>query len=375
MAGRRAVLTIATVALVIGGTAPLAATADTTASAGGWTVVSSPNVNSDAHHLSAVSAESATDAWAVGHYRNSAMQFQTLTERWNGAVWSVVASPNVGSGYNFLSGVTAIAPTDVWAVGYYLTATFESRPLIQHWNGIRWSVIASPNPGAGEYRLSAVTAVSSTDVWAVGGGPRPLIEHWNGTAWSIASLPAVTGDTATLFGVAARSGSSVWAVGETTLGYGAVDALALQWNGHSWAIHPTPDVDSSLTGVVATSGKAVWSVGGQGRSTRTLAERWTPSAWRMAATPTPTTSSLTGVAARSGTDVWAVGTEYLTPGTLIEHWNGVRWAASPSPRVGLASPLSGVAAAPDGTLWAVGGFYPGSGLQEQTLILRGPATG
>ena len=42
---------------------------------------------------------------------------QTLIEHWNGTTWSVVASPNVGTQLNGLNGVTAVSTSDIWAVG------------------------------------------------------------------------------------------------------------------------------------------------------------------------------------------------------------------------------------------------------------------
>ena len=61
-----------------------------------------------------------------------------------------------------------------------------------HWDGTSWSLIPSPDPGggdAGASQLFAVSAVSPTDVWAVGLytgdiAIDTLILHWDGTAWS-----------------------------------------------------------------------------------------------------------------------------------------------------------------------------------------------
>jgi hypothetical protein len=42
----------------------------------------------------------------------------TLIEHWNGSAWTIVPSPNVGSGNNSLAAVAARSANDVWAVGY-----------------------------------------------------------------------------------------------------------------------------------------------------------------------------------------------------------------------------------------------------------------
>jgi hypothetical protein len=63
----------------------------------------------------------------VGIYRTGSGVWNTLIEQWNGASWSVVASPNVGSQDNFLHGVAAItSSSNVWAVGGYLTISEQT---------------------------------------------------------------------------------------------------------------------------------------------------------------------------------------------------------------------------------------------------------
>jgi hypothetical protein len=59
-----------------------------------------------------------------------------------------------------------------------------------------WRVVASPNVGGerADDRLSAVSVVSASDVWAVGSSPHAnggstLVEHWDGSAWTIVPSP------------------------------------------------------------------------------------------------------------------------------------------------------------------------------------------
>src|SRR5215467_14421256 len=68
--------------------------------------------------LTGVSADSASDAWAVGSAGSSA-----LILHWNGTSWARVPSPRPSSKYNALSGVSAVSPTDAWAVGTYVSNT------------------------------------------------------------------------------------------------------------------------------------------------------------------------------------------------------------------------------------------------------------
>src|SRR5581483_4280598 len=100
--------------------------------------------------------------------------------------WNVVASPNNGT--SVLSGIATIAANDIWAVGSSSPSNkIYSKTLIEHWDGTNWSIIKSPNVPAVSNGLSGVTAVSATDIWAVGstqarnGKGGALIEHWDGT--------------------------------------------------------------------------------------------------------------------------------------------------------------------------------------------------
>jgi hypothetical protein len=63
----------------------------------------------------------------------------TLILGWNGTAWSQVSSPSPGPASNVLTGVSADSATDAWAVGSYLSKSVRDT-LILHWNGTAWSV-------------------------------------------------------------------------------------------------------------------------------------------------------------------------------------------------------------------------------------------
>jgi len=129
-----------------------------------------------------VAALSTNDVWAVGTYGTISLP-QTLTEHWDGSAWSIVPSPNMGTGGNYLQGVAAISANDVWAVGQY--AAFAAlQTLVEHWNGSAWSIVPSPNASDFNNTLNGVAAISANDVWAAGGynnDPmyRTLVERYN----------------------------------------------------------------------------------------------------------------------------------------------------------------------------------------------------
>ena len=127
----------------------------------------SPTVGSGPNELHGVRAFSPSDAWVVGHSYSGTGYPITLTEHWNGQNWSVVPSPNVGTGYNYLTAVAGASPGDIWATGYYLAAG-GWRGQVLHWDGTSWSQAGIPNTSPYDSELFSVSARSASDVWAVG---------------------------------------------------------------------------------------------------------------------------------------------------------------------------------------------------------------
>jgi hypothetical protein len=108
----------------------------------------SASAASSAGLLNAVAAVSAKNVWAVG-CSGGCNGPDSLILHWNGKRWSKVASPDPGVGLDELTGVSAVSASNVWAVGYSCsTAGCKSfKTLIVHWNGRKWSTVASPDPG------------------------------------------------------------------------------------------------------------------------------------------------------------------------------------------------------------------------------------
>src|SRR5260370_835338 len=80
--------------------------------------------------------------------------------------FDLVPSPN-GRGNNVLTGVAVIAEDDVWAVGYSYTSSTHFETLTEHWDGARWTIVPAPSPSSIS-QLLAVSATATDDVWAVG---------------------------------------------------------------------------------------------------------------------------------------------------------------------------------------------------------------
>jgi hypothetical protein len=246
----------------------------------------------------------------------------------------------------------------VWAVGYTLSTTGEEKTLIEHWNGSAWKVQHSPSPG-GSAMLTAVAAVSGSNVWAVGvsdsadgTASKTLIEHWNGSGWKVASSPSPSVYLNNLCGVAAVSGSNVWAGGTLVGPRNGTEyqgPLMEHWNGQEWKVHasayePT-GYEYAPCAIAAPTARSAWTVGSYWYyfADRTLIEHWNGTAWKVQKTPNPAPGNndlnvLNGVAAASTSSAWAVGWSYVNNSgqrkPLIEHWNGSAWKLQYSPTPG-----------------------------------------
>jgi hypothetical protein len=243
--------------------------------------------------LTGVAAASASDAWAVGSYNTGpGTKSRTLIEHWTGTAWTPVPSPNPGGSaiYIQLASVAATSASNAWAVGqYYNTATRHYQMLIEHWNGTTWTQVPSPSPASPTRNnlLAGVAATSATDAWAVGKyhnhaarQDQTLIEHWNGTTWTQVPSPNPSPPRSSnqLTAVAATSASNAWAVGKYFTRGPATLSFAEHWNGTSWTQVPSPNPSPSydvLAGVATTSDTGAWAAGVSitGQSEQSLAFR------------------------------------------------------------------------------------------------------
>ena len=300
-----------------------------------WTVVPTPTTGANFTSFYGVAA-SQGQAWAVGEYLNSSYQDRALIETWNGAQWSIANIPQPGSRRDMLFGATALSPSDVWAVGDQEGQNGEFETLAEHWNGASWTVIPTPNPGSSGNHLYAVDAVSTDNVWAAGmqlGANSPdqgLVEHWNGKKWSVVSMPApASTDLVMLDGITASS-SQVWVAGEADSPEGGGQPFVAGYQNGAWTIPTLPAVPDGTD--------------------------WT---------------NLWGIQ-QAGGSVWAVGT-YVDPATdnnntlVLQGTNGT-WTVNPAPNPGSGSNILGGITSVDGQLWAAGVYDTGG--PEIPLIMN-----
>jgi hypothetical protein len=236
--------------------------------------------------LNAVAAITPGDVWAVGKAQFQDFSRGALIEHWTGTAWQLVPGPTGAS--EVLNGAAALKSSNVWAVGSK-SGTAGAATLTLNWNGSAWTTVPSPNANINS-TLRGVAAASATDLWAVGDSignaslgstSRTLIEHGNGTSWTIVPSPNIGAGNNVLTGVAARSASDVWAVGYWDNLAGSIpirSTLWMHWNGTNWSKVSSPNVgsgDNTLLGVIAPANATdAWAYGGSANGT--LVQHYTP---------------------------------------------------------------------------------------------------
>jgi hypothetical protein len=327
-----------------------------------WTAVPSPTKDGFGY-LNSVSAVSAGNAWARGFDFVSSGAVRTLILHWNGVRWAAVPSPDPSTdrsaGINVLASITTVSASDAWAGGTYCARACGhsgevDRALMAHWNGTKWSVVPIPSADARSdfAEVTSVSAASAADVWAVGyyaakSGNRTMTMHWNGSRWSVVASPDPLPGDNRLSSVQTVSATSAWAVGHFCARHcnrlvPPDRTLILHWNGVRWnrvASNPTPVTDG-LTGVTSSSARSAWASGSHcvrqcsSRSPgyRPLILHWNGVRWSRAATPDLGASAhyLSSTSAVRSGRAWVAGfgcaQRCTTVRPLIEAWNGRRWA-------------------------------------------------
>jgi hypothetical protein len=328
-----------------------------------WRVQPTPNPAMPNGVLFADSCTSASACTAVGDYENTFGSEVSLAERWNGANWRVQDTPNPsGAILTELSGVSCTSADACSAVGYSVSRSGHSAALAEWWNGRRWVIRATPNlVRQRSSGLFAVSCRSARVCMAVGavvtstGQTVTLAERWNGQRWMV--QPTVnpgSSETSQLLAVSCNATDACTAVGVSGTSAGSLITLAEGWNGASWTIQSTASpagaVAAGLSAISCTAVNFCTAVGQYATAafpalTLVLTETWSGTGWQIQPAPSPapppqeTTSGsgLLAVSCASPTACTAVG--YYTSATvggsgaapLAERWNGAQWVIQPTP--------------------------------------------
>jgi Phosphoesterase family len=368
-----------------------------TTQASGWQVVKSPDRGTNDNDLWSISGRSPSDIWAVGSLlpNANATIVRNLAVHYNGTKWVKVSTPDVGKEQNFLFGVSELPDGTAWATGTYTVASGHTdRALTLHWNGSKFTIVPAASPGSAENMLYSVAGVSDSNVWAVGtegnseGFFFPLIEHWDGAKWSVVPISGLPAGTHGILTEVTSGSEGVWATGQIS-GAFSDRQVVLHLVGGTWQVVPEPSVrtpggaaaDAYPQGI-AESASGVW-VAGRDRSGNTgystfveapaphgsLSQLSTPN-------PTPNDNYIWGIApVNGGEDAWAVGTSIPAStgnaSSLIEYGSasgGWTVVPSPDPSANGNNILDGILAFSSTNIWAVGEYDGNGGMR--TLIMH-----
>ncbi len=222
-----------------------------------WTIQHAPEpAGATASSLYGVVCASDTACTAVGYSDNPSEM--TLVERWNGSAWAIQHSPDpLGSQTAQLNSVACPTVSSCTAVGHYRDPSNTFLTWSEHWDGATWTIQATPSQSGQDFSsLSGVACTSppSATCMAVGssdtgGFVTGFAELWDGTSWTLLSIAYPSGGyIPTLGNVSCTSTASCIAVGsyqdqaqsEKTV------TLAEKWDGATWTVEATPNVTAAL---------------------------------------------------------------------------------------------------------------------------------
>jgi hypothetical protein len=121
-----------------------------------WSAVPTPDLTSASlNQLTGVSADGAGEVWASGYGVDPGRNFRVpYVLHWTGTkfVMTTVPNPdttvgNVGGEGSLLTGIQVLTPADAWVVGATFGRNGASRTLTEQFNGTVWTVVPSPDPG------------------------------------------------------------------------------------------------------------------------------------------------------------------------------------------------------------------------------------
>jgi hypothetical protein len=289
-----------------------------------WQIVPSPSPSDIRNELFDVSGPAANDLWAAGLHWQSGLQYHSLMLHWNGSAWAISPIPALGPGPGQLNSVSALDANTAWTGGSFGAFDGTEHAQMFRWDGTRWNQLDVPNHSGQNNYLHGIKAITPTDVWAVGyhcpgncfgtNLMHPMSMHWDGQSWTL--VPVLTvGEQSYLYDVTGNAPDNVWAVGAYEVGTSRF-TLTMHWDGSAWTqvTSPNPELSGpALTDVEMLPDGALWSAGNYhfpGNPVfRTLVER--KRAVCGSVTPAPPTVTRTATAVTTAT-VAATGTAEVT---------------------------------------------------------------
>jgi hypothetical protein len=348
---------LAATALAIAAVLPAQAATGT-----GWRIVSNRHFGAagDYNYLSAVVAPSASDAWAFGSTQpdGATPAGGPLAENWNGTKWQAATLPSGLT--DTLTAASAPSATDIWAVT-------DLSGTVLYYNGTTWSVAKQfPETGTLPQELTGVTAFSPTNVWVWGSpGEDPGLGTWHlqGTTWT-----QVTGTGGEVAAASALSPSNIWAVGGDS---NAPQDIIVHYNGTAWQQVTSTALDNvqfSPT-VLALSATNVWTAGEVFSGSTGVAYLLHMSGTTWTRVKIPWKVNLSRVASDGSGGLWVTASTIGTTGNqwyVLHRTKAGVWSRS---KIGASDQLIGITSIPGTTsMWGAGSKPPASGTGANAAI-------
>jgi hypothetical protein len=304
-----------------------------------------------------VGAASARSVWVFGSFTGSYL-------RLSGSRWSLGQLPGVSEKSGALvliDAVKVINGTNVWAFGERDSVSGSqevSAPYAAHYNGHKWAKVTVPGTGA----ITAVAAVSSSDIWAVESGESSSV------------LSSAAANSGLVRSPAARLAAAAPA---------AAPPVVLQWTPsagwHKAAQQPTLAVTDLLVSAVAEPGGEVWFGGSADNSAKgasPLTAEWNGTSWAVTDLPGKASSAdwqLASMAPDGTGGIWALAANEITGAERIWHLHGTTWSQF-SPAFGKRRWILEALALVPGThsVWAVGTVRAGKSGANGLIAVDGP---
>lgn len=324
-----------------------------------WCTVSGPggfDPTLTSPQLNGIAAMSANNAWIVGTYAD-----QALVEHWDGSHWNITPTPDLkSSGNSGLTGIAALSANDIWTVGAITASSTHFGPgvglhtLIEHWDGTHWDVVSSPDASSVGDELYSVSAVATNDIWAVGDmlpsasstTPGPLVEHWDGSRWSVVQVPT-TLHAKSFTQIATASANDIWVVSQPQTGRNTL----VHWDGQQWSL--ASGLHFLADHITPGSAHDIWAM--SNTNLHPSLEHWNGVSWKPFPAPHLENVALGGFLVISTSNMWIAERTTTANGDYLEqmeHWDGKSWHAVPQQHANDGELVQMAGAG--GKLWAIG---------------------
>ena len=269
----------------------------------------SPQIETRAHHawhdsklpsglhswIASASAVSTSDIWAMTRLGGAVVH-------WNGTRWTKVASGRWNDNAQFTS-IVAIAENDVWLFGGEGRSTRGAG--LWHWSGSKWTEIKG-TPGT-IYRASEA---SRDDLWGIGGAGGDMTTLWRfrGSGWHVVTPANLAGFTYS--DVLAIARDNVWVAGSLdgvpTLGH---------YNGKGWFQVTTP-VSVPPSAMCRDGRGGIWVIANSGFGPSAVYDLSAKGNWTTAQVSKTSANEVLGCASIPGTtSAWGAGKAAAPSGT------------------------------------------------------------